>query len=35
VYKDLEGHKVSTEGFEDRASAVRVIDEAKARAGAA
>jgi inorganic pyrophosphatase len=35
VYKDLEGHKVSTEGFEDRASATRVIDEARSRAGAA
>jgi len=32
VYKDLEGHKVSTEGFEDRASAERVIGEARARA---
>ena len=32
VYKDLEGHKVSTEGFEDRASAERVIAEARARA---
>ena len=28
VYKDLEGHKVATDGFEDRASAVRVIEEA-------
>ena len=27
VYKDLEGHKVATEGFEDRASAERVIAE--------
>jgi inorganic pyrophosphatase len=34
VYKDLEGHKVSTEGFEDRASAERVIAEAQVRAGA-
>ena len=32
VYKDLEGHKVSTEGFEDRASAERVIAASKARA---
>lgn len=31
VYKDLEGHTVSTEGFEDRASAERVIEAAKAR----
>jgi inorganic pyrophosphatase len=31
VYKDLEGHTVSTEGFEDRASAERVIAAAKAR----
>ena len=31
VYKDLEGHKVSTEGFEPRASAERVIAEARAR----
>ena len=35
VYKDLEGHKVSTEGFEDRASAERVIAEARARADGA
>jgi inorganic pyrophosphatase len=34
VYKDLEGHKVATEGFEDRASAERVIDEARRRAAA-
>jgi len=34
VYKDLEGHKVSTDGFEDRASAERVIAEARARADA-
>jgi inorganic pyrophosphatase len=34
VYKDLEGHKVSTEGFEDRASAERVIAAARARASA-
>jgi inorganic pyrophosphatase len=32
VYKDLEGKKVSTGGFEDRASAERVIAEARARA---
>jgi len=32
VYKDLEGQKVSTEGFEDRGSAERVIDEARTRA---
>src|SRR5688500_7262441 len=32
VYKNLEGHKVSTDGFEDRASAERVIGEARARA---
>jgi inorganic pyrophosphatase len=32
VYKDLEGEKVSTEGFEDRASAEQVIAEARARA---
>src|SRR5207342_790810 len=32
VYKDLEGHKVSTDGFEDRASAVAVIDAAFMRA---
>ena len=31
VYKDLEGHKVATDGYEDRASAVRVIAEARAR----
>jgi inorganic pyrophosphatase len=31
VYKDLEGHKVSTEGFEDRASAERVIARARQR----
>ena len=31
VYKDLEGKKVATEGFEDRASAERVIAEAFAR----
>jgi inorganic pyrophosphatase len=32
VYKDLEGEKVSTEGFEDRDSAERVIAEARTRA---
>ena len=34
VYKDLEGHKVATDGYEDRASAMRVIDNAFARARA-
>ena len=34
VYKNLEGHKVSTDGFEDRASAERVIAESRARAAA-
>ena len=34
VYKDLEGHKVATDGYEDRASAVRVIEEGVARLGA-
>jgi inorganic pyrophosphatase len=34
VYKNLEGHKVSTDGFEDRASAERVIEESRARAAA-
>ncbi|HSL10162.1 MAG TPA: inorganic diphosphatase [Actinomycetota bacterium] len=32
VYKDLEGKKVSTGGFEDRSSAERVIADARARA---
>jgi len=32
VYKDLEGHKVATDGYEDRASAMRVIDAAFDRA---
>jgi inorganic pyrophosphatase len=32
VYKDLEGHKVATDGYEDRASALRVIEEARGRA---
>jgi inorganic pyrophosphatase len=31
VYKDLEGLSVSTDGFEDRASALRAIDEARRR----
>jgi inorganic pyrophosphatase len=31
VYKDLEGHKVATDGYEDRASALRVIEESRAR----
>jgi len=31
VYKDLEGHKVATDGYEDRASALQVIGEARAR----
>jgi inorganic pyrophosphatase len=31
VYKDLEGHKVATDGYEDRASALQVIGEAYAR----
>ena len=35
VYKDLEGHKVATDGYEDRANAVRVIEEAIARHEAA
>jgi inorganic pyrophosphatase len=34
VYKNLEGHKVSTDGFEDRASAERVIADARNRAAA-
>ncbi len=33
VYKDLEGHTVETHGFEDRPSALTVIDEARARHG--
>jgi inorganic pyrophosphatase len=33
VYKDLEGHKVAIGGFDDRAEALRVIEEARARAG--
>lgn len=35
VYKDLEGHKVSTEGFEDRLSAERVIELSRSRFTAA
>ncbi len=35
VYKDLEGHEVQTDGFEDLAAAKRVVDEAFARAGTA
>jgi inorganic pyrophosphatase len=31
VYKDLEGHKVGTEGFGQRPEALRVITEARAR----
>jgi inorganic pyrophosphatase len=31
VYKDLERHVVSTEGFDDRRSALRVIDGARRR----
>ena len=32
VYKELEGHKVSTDGFEDRAAALDVIAAARVRA---
>ena len=32
VYKDLEGHIVFTDGFDDRASALRVIQDARRRA---
>ncbi|HJV05184.1 MAG TPA: inorganic diphosphatase [Actinomycetota bacterium] len=32
VYKDLEGKPTGTEGFEDRAAALRVIEEARSRA---
>jgi len=32
VYKDLEGHTVSTGGFDDRGSAQRVIEDARRRA---
>ena len=31
VYKDLEGHTVSTDGFEGRHAAARIIDEARSR----
>ena len=31
VYKDLEGHEVSTDGFEDRAAADAVIERARDR----
>jgi inorganic pyrophosphatase len=31
VYKDLEGHKVSTDGFEGRSEALSVIEEARDR----
>jgi inorganic pyrophosphatase len=31
VYKDLEGHTVSTDGFEDRAAAEDVIAQARER----
>jgi inorganic pyrophosphatase len=31
VYKDLEGHPVTTEGFEGRDAALRVIDDARRR----
>jgi inorganic pyrophosphatase len=32
VYKDLEGHVVFTDGFDDRASALHVIEQARRRA---
>jgi inorganic pyrophosphatase len=32
VYKDLEGHTVDTEGYEPRAAALEVIEEARRRA---
>src|SRR5712691_2741894 len=32
VYKDLEGKRVETEGFGDRAEATRIVDEARSRA---
>ena len=35
VYKDLEGHKVRTDGFEDRAEALVVIEQARTRHAAA
>lgn len=31
VYKDLEGHQVSTEGFEGRSEALSVLETARAR----
>jgi inorganic pyrophosphatase len=31
VYKDLEGHEVKTDGFEDRSAAEAVIAAARAR----
>jgi len=34
VYKDLEGHKVATDGFEHRPSAEKVIAEARERLAA-
>ncbi|MEP7059140.1 MAG: inorganic diphosphatase [Actinomycetota bacterium] len=34
VYKDLEGHKVATDGYEDRSRALLVIQEARERAAA-
>jgi inorganic pyrophosphatase len=34
VYKDLEGHEVQTDGFEDKSAAERVIDAAFGRAAA-
>jgi inorganic pyrophosphatase len=35
VYKDLEGKPTGTEGFDDRAAALKVIEAARARAAAA
>ncbi len=32
VYKDLEGHTVDTEGYEPRAAALKVVEEARTRA---
>jgi inorganic pyrophosphatase len=34
VYKDLEGHKVETDGFEGKAASLTVIDAARARLAA-
>ncbi len=34
VYKDLEGHKVETDGFEEKGAALSVIAEARARLAA-